>query len=62
MGHCCETSEGRHSDLTEDQLDLLKKARDSLAAEQAQIAHVEPFLELAERLIGPLPPSPGEQA
>jgi hypothetical protein len=29
---------------------------------QEQIAHAAQFLELAERLIGPLPPSPTEKA
>jgi hypothetical protein len=27
-----------------------------------QIAYPPPFLEVAERFIGPLPPSPGENA
>jgi hypothetical protein len=29
---------------------------------QEQLAHAQQFLELAERLIGPLPPSPGVKA
>jgi uncharacterized protein (UPF0332 family) len=37
---------------------------DDMKFEQAQqqLAHAEQFVELAERLIGPLPPSPGEKA
>jgi len=35
--------------MTVDQIELLRKA-------QTQITHAERFLELAEQLLGPLPP------